>query len=802
MFSEYHSVTSISLSLLFLVDLLAGLRSGDDNDRPRTSSGQNGSMVLNINDLPLPSETDNTAIFQSAVFIEDGIKYRSIHHKIDPTSLKVYRIYYSRYIQWTIGIVLFLNLILAFFEYPTSITLSSDFKFRDNTWRFPDPPCGITESIELACLLFLLGDCITKFYLLGLRRFIQRRWLLLYSVMLVLSFIDLGVSLTFCGIGQTTSLGYTLRIRRFFRPLFFLLHSSIMKKFTKAAIFTLPQIFSVLFLLVLHLYVFTMIGLLVFPRSPQKIPLGPSSNNSNMSMDLNFTDLTNSSYDDSTNSSELPYLYYSQLEGDKYFPSVFDSIISLLVLLTTANHPDIMMPIYQYNRFSALYFILFLSIGAFLILNLVIAATYNQFKGYFQKSLQSSFFRRRVAFRAAFTILARKTYQMQQRTSSRLSYTQEVVSKHFIRGLLQRAKINGKIVPLMYPAMETTNSDSLTWPQFKDVFDLVSSDTTKKHHTRLDYYTQIQAFQWFQLFIRHKYFAYFTYFVSLLNVTLITVELELSYETALGNQKSRLAYYNLCFIVYYTLEQILKLIGFGVKGYVRSIGNIYEGVVTIILVILEILTLCLYYTSITLSHPEQAHDILIRLMNIFIVLRLLRILAHVKSLRLLTSIIMDLIGNLKGFAGIIVVIYYLFALLGMELFANVDGPTSNDSISDCGSYDNLNYYANNFHDFASTLVILWDIMVVNNWFVFLDKFASDSILGGWSKLYFIVWWLIAAIMCVNLFVSLVLETFLVRWDVVHARAEREERGQGGELDEDMYGGESAQVRTHTLPLSN
>ncbi len=60
----------------------------------RTSTGS--SAVLNINDLPLPINTKDTALLQSAVFILDGVKYRSIHHKIDPLSLKIYQVYYSR----------------------------------------------------------------------------------------------------------------------------------------------------------------------------------------------------------------------------------------------------------------------------------------------------------------------------------------------------------------------------------------------------------------------------------------------------------------------------------------------------------------------------------------------------------------------------------------------------------------------------------------------------------------------------------------------------------------------------------
>ena len=593
--------------------------------------------------------------------------------------------------------------------------------------------------------------------------------------MIVLSFIDVFISIAFCDHKYDPlpmSLAYTLRMRRYFRPIFFLISSTIMKKFAKAVALTLPHIFTVLVLLVIHLYVFAMIGLLVFPHPPDITS-------------TNSTDIINTSHPLAVNSDlvnpNLNYSYYTHLEGKKYFSNVGDALESLLVLLTTANHPDVMMPIYQYNRFSAIYFILFLGIGSYIILNLLIAVIYNHFKGFFQNSLQSSFLRQRVAFRAAFTILFRKTQDMMRRSSQRNSYSHDHVSKELVRELLQRVKVKESRKPLMYQKLETVNSQFISWKHFREVFDLISQDSSRKRAAPLPYYTNVRAFQWFQFVIRHRFFAYFTHFVSIVNVIIITVELQLSYSDSLANPDSRLAGFNLFFVSYYVLEQILKLIGFGLQGYFRSIGNIYEGLLTLALLILEILALALY------GGPLQTHqhfidvtqfDIIIRLMNICIVLRILRILAHVQKLKMLTATIFELIRNLRGFSGIIFVIYYIFALLGMQLFMDVDGPSHDPDLqTKCGTYDNLRYFANNFHDFASSLVVLWDVMVVNNWFIFLDKYGTDSFLGNWSKLYFIAWWLVAVIIFVNLFISLVLETFLVKWEAVHRSQEENPPGE-------------------------
>ena len=79
----------------------------------------------------------------------------------------------------------------------------------------------------------------------------------------------------------------------------------------------------------------------------------------------------------------------------------------------------------------------------------------------------------------------------------------------------------------------------------------------------------------------------------------------------------------------------------------------------------------------------------------------------------------------------------------------------------CGSYEQMEYWPTNFNDFYSALVLLWDIMIVNNWNVFLDVFTRRS--GTeFAKVYFIVWWLLSNILLLNLMTSLTIETLMLR----------------------------------------
>ena len=52
----------------------------------------------------------------------------------------------------------------------------------------------------------------------------------------------------------------------------------------------------------------------------------------------------------------------------------------MLVLLTTANFPDVMLPAYEVNFLYSIFFIVFLLIGVFFLFNMLLASIYSKFK--------------------------------------------------------------------------------------------------------------------------------------------------------------------------------------------------------------------------------------------------------------------------------------------------------------------------------------------------------------------------------------------------------------------------------------
>lgn len=132
---------------------------------------------------------------------------------------------------------------------------------------------------------------------------------------------------------------------------------------------------SVFVLLAINLYFFSLMGLLAFPRY-YRIDDTPA-NITNGSLKVFFT----------------KHNVTHHFEKNKVFGSLMDSINSLIILLTTSNNPDVMEQAYSRNRFTSLFYIIYLLIGYYCIMSLVTAVIYNKFKGFFRDSMITSAFR-------------------------------------------------------------------------------------------------------------------------------------------------------------------------------------------------------------------------------------------------------------------------------------------------------------------------------------------------------------------------------------------------------------------------
>ncbi|XP_056464504.1 two pore channel protein 2 [Gadus chalcogrammus] len=695
-----------------------------DNGSPGFGTRSTNSVGDNES-CPVKGGDEALYMQQAVVFIEDAIHYRSINHRVDASSLRLHRWYYSRLCQWGLGLAIAVVLLLAFVEQPSSLSTSSDPRYRLPPW---EPPCGLTEGIEALCLFVFTLDLAVKSYLIGWEEFRKSKWLMGYTVVITASIIDWMLSISM-------ECDEKLRVRRLLRPFFLLQNSSLMKKTLKCIKRTLPEIASVILLLALHLCLFTMIGMLLFAKTDE-----PERNG----------------------------------EWGLYFRNLPQAITSLLVLLTTANNPDVMIPAYTLNRAYSIFFITFSVFGTYFLMNLLTAIIYNQFRGYLMMSVQTSILRRRLGIRAAFQVLrcqgTRAAVVEQVRVDTVLEVMYKVNMKSYYRAAIIKE------------VQQRASDVHMDHKAFGTLFEQLDKDRVKEHPAPPQYnYTCLQKIQFI---FSHYYTTLAGNAVALANVICICTILVLNAEKSTAERNDYyLEVINCCFIFWYLLEMSLKLLAFGLKGYLSYRNNIFDGFLTILLMVLQITILINYSVPFSkwqpISHAMSLWD-MVRLINLLIVFRFLRIIPDIKLMNLVASTLLDLVKNLRAFAGILVVVFYVFAVFGIWLFEGaIKPPTTMSIISNstienitsnytttCGTYEQLEYWPNNFDDFAAAIILLYNVMVVNNWQAFMDAYSRYT--TEWAKVYFVCWWLTSSVMWVNLFVALILENFIYKWDRSHS----------------------------------
>ena len=99
-------------------------------------------------------------LLQAIVLLEDAYSFRSIAHKLSPLNiLKLYRLYWSKWIQRLLTFVVSCQLLLIFIQFPSSFSRTSDLRQERNRVTLP---CGVQIAIEFICLIIFYIDVIIR----------------------------------------------------------------------------------------------------------------------------------------------------------------------------------------------------------------------------------------------------------------------------------------------------------------------------------------------------------------------------------------------------------------------------------------------------------------------------------------------------------------------------------------------------------------------------------------------------------------------------------------------------------------
>ncbi|XP_054279606.1 two pore calcium channel protein 1-like isoform X2 [Macrosteles quadrilineatus] len=454
----------------------------------------------------------------------------------------------------------------------------------------------------------------------------------------------------------------------------------------------------------------------------------------------------------------LGYYLFSNMPNHSYFESLFDSFVSMFVLLTTANFPDVMMPAYAVSKWYSLFFISYLCICLYVLMNLMLAVVYETFTNIEREKFRKLLLHKRQACQHAFCLLTTKHNPTKMRFRQFEGLMRYFAPRKSIRDIL-----------LMFKQLNTSNSGAITLDEFCSVYDAVSIDWEVQYANIPWFHSAWMPLQRFCQLMHNV--VMWTHFETIVCAIVVFNGMSMVYRgldtyTDLESAaRMFLASWDALFFLFLqSLEIIVKILGLGVNHYLHSGWNFYDLMVT---------AGNLVAVAVIYLVPSFTYGVVVR------PLRLLHLFKMKKRYRDIIGTLALLTPLMCSTAVVMLVLYYFFAIIGMELFEGYDMKNccKGTAVEDFYRYSANEtsalgyYYLNTFENLATSYVTLFELTVVNNWFIMMTGYAS--VVHPLSRIYFILFYLTTMVV-LTIVVASVLEAFRFRIQYKRHTTKRDE----------------------------
>ncbi|KAG9338086.1 hypothetical protein JZ751_027164 [Albula glossodonta] len=214
------------------------------------------------------------------------------------------------------------------------------------------------------------------------------------------------------------------------------------------------------------------------------------------------------------------------------------------------------------------------------------------------------------------------------------------------------------------------------------------------------------------------------------------------------------------FLGLYILEILLKLYTFEPRGFFarHQFWNWFDTIIIISALIATII-------NSSLSSAGSSRQVL-DIVFILRILRLIRVMDSIQRFRTIINTLIKIGPTILTFGQLILVVYYIFAMVGMELFKGrvkfFESGSTDPQREFCGNpllkgtdFAELNYCRNNFNDIISSFILLLELTVLNH--------KDDDVKK--TRIFFVLFHVVVVIIIINIFVAFVLEAFFVEYTV-------------------------------------
>ncbi|XP_013398841.1 two pore calcium channel protein 1 [Lingula anatina] len=639
-------------------------------------------------------ELKDDDLLLAATLVQDAVHGQDIGFKTDPASVRAYRLYNHRAMRWGLYFAILLNLCLGLFEKPA-------------TWPLPIWATISVEGLVHAFYIFRFfhGKHFAK------PGFWKDTKHVVVLVTIILTCLDMIIYIFWINLAPYA---HPVRWSRALRPLYMINFAEgrqIRRAFRNIRR-TLPGILNVLVLFFCSVLLFALMGLKIFQKRKLK-----------------------------------------NLDGSPYFEDYWESIWALYVLVTTANDPDIMMPAYDNDNWSALFFVVYLLINLYIFMSILLAVIYNNYKKHLKNEVRMAVISKRKKLFQAFEILKVQKDGKEVLTEERWSLLMKAISN----------KRSGAQIELLLHVLDEDGDNCLLRTEFLNLVDLLNVPLTEVHDRKTLFEKMCPSLylsrvsEVVKMCVKHRFFRYFFDFMIVVNAVFIGLSLDDA---------------EWFFLVLFAMEILLKMYAYGFRQFFSLFWNWFDFLVIFSALIATIIE--------ALLQEWQDESNTLDILLVLRVLRLIKIIGSIDRFKVIVMTILNIGPSIITYGGVIFVFYYIFAIIGMEVFSGLVAyypyDTKNQSQLFCGNpalngseFARERYCSNNFSNILRSFVLLFELTVVNQWHVLTSGFVLVT--SKAARIYFFTFHLICVVIILNIFTAFVLEAFILEYSLSKGKFE-------------------------------
>ncbi|KAK4342343.1 hypothetical protein RND71_038159 [Anisodus tanguticus] len=428
-------------------------------------------------------------------------------------------------------------------------------------------------------------------------------------------------------------------------------------------------------------------------------------------------------------SSWLGYVFFTDTRlGETTFTSYGATLYQMFLLFTASNHPNVWIPAYKDSRWYCLFFILYVVLSTYVVVNLILAGVYGSFIHELEKQVAEKDRMRGMILKKAFSLIDNtKRYDLPGVV---------VVRAEGRKKEMVKVKVKEKVLPLNFENNGFIGKDQCfllfkelnkyrTIPEIpRDDFELIFNELDDNGDFKIDLdefadlctaialkfekedslpifeaypsFYHSPASEKLRDFVRGVMFEYIIVFILLVNLGAVIVETTLDMQNNSAQtfwQKVEIAFGWL-----YVIEMALKVYTYGFGNYWRDGQNRFDFVITWVIgghgfkpwkqplaemsgghgfkpwkqplaemqVIEEMTTLVDLDGLSFMSNGNWIRYLLIARM-----LRFIRFLLHIEQCRAFVATFLSLMYSLLPYLGTIFCILCIYCSLGLQIFGGI-----------------------------------------------------------------------------------------------------------------------------------